>query len=195
MSDRKQSVREFYEHLIKEQGCATDGFEHVMREARIGRVELVVTGDWDDFDFFCDSIEIEQIEPSSPETVIEAFQRHMWYSQYAWSMVFAFKIPVEDQATYAVAIHGMADDGYDNSGDFIEIFDADGTLLGSAMLTEADKQNWLECPIDESEWYGGSLKWTDREARSQEQKIWSEESAVRVEQEGSVTRIVMVEPE
>ncbi len=195
MSDRKQIVREFYENLVEEKGCAIDGFEHVMREERIGRVELVITGDWDDFDFFCDSVEIEQIDPASPATVIEAFQRHMWYSQYAWSLVFAFKIPVEDRATYAIGIAGVADDGYDNSGNFIEIFDADGTLLGSAMLAEAQKPNWLECPIDESEWYGGSLKWADRENLSQNQKLWSEESAVRVEQEGSVTRIVMLEPE
>jgi hypothetical protein len=196
MSDRKQSIREFYENLIEEKGCAIDGFEHVMKEARIGRVELVVVGDWDDFDFFCDSVEIEQIDPASPATVIEAFQRHMWYSQYAWSSVFAFKTSVEDQATYAIGIGGFSDDGYDNSGVFIEIFDADGTFVGSAILGEAEKPNWLECPIDADELHGGGLKWADREGREQIQnKLWSEESAVRVEQEGSVTRLVMVAPE
>jgi hypothetical protein len=196
MSDRKQNVREFYENLVEEQGCAIDGFEHVMREARIGRVELVITGDWEDCDFICDSVEIEQIDPASPTTVIEAFQRHMWFSQHALAHVFAFKIPVEGQDTYAIGIAGVADDGYDNSGNFIEIFDADGVLLGSAMLGEGEKPNWLECPIDESEWYGGTLKWADREDRSQDQhKAWSEESAVRVEQEGAVTRVVIFEPE
>jgi hypothetical protein len=167
-----------------------------MREARIGRVELVITGDWDDCDFVCDSVEIEQIDPASPATAIEAFQRHMWFSQHDLSSVFALKIPVEDQATYALGIAGAADDGYDNSGNFIEIFDADGALLGSAILAEAEKPNWLECQLDESDLYGGVLNWADRKERSRDQdKRWSEESAVRVEQEGSVTRVVIFEPE
>jgi hypothetical protein len=120
----------------------------------------------------------------------------MWFSKHALSHVFALKVPVEGQETYAIGIVGVADDGYDNSGNFIEIFDADGGLLGSAMLAEGEKPNWLECPIDESEWYGGVLKWADRDDRSRDQYMqWSEESAVRVEQDGAVTRVVIFAPE
>jgi hypothetical protein len=101
MSDRKQNVREFYENLVEEQGCTIDGFEHVMREARIGRVELVITGDWEDCDFICDSVEIEQIDPASPTTVIEAFQRHTPLLSLCREDVYTGDSPLFSLLTYA----------------------------------------------------------------------------------------------
>ncbi|MGL4621272.1 MAG: hypothetical protein ACRCZS_19785 [Chroococcidiopsis sp.] len=198
MSDRKQLVREFYENRFEEEGCGIDGFEYFMPDKRIGRVELVTTGDWGEYgceaDF--DSVEIEQISTTSPPEVIEAFDRHIWFSQQSLTNIFAFKITVKGHDTYAIGISGIAGDGYDNAGHFAEIFDESGELLGAASIGEGEKPNWLDRPVNGADFNTGALEWSARLNPSIAfNKVWSEELAVRIEQDGGITRMVMIAPE
>jgi hypothetical protein len=198
MSDRNKLVREFYENRIEEEGCAIDGFEYFMPDKRIGRVELVTTGDWGEYgceaDF--DSVEIEQISTTCPQEVIEAFDRHVWFSQQNLTNIFAFKIPVEGRDTYALGISGIAGDGYDNAGHFVEIFDESGEFLGSAGIDEGKKPNWLDRPVNSADFNVGALEWSARLDPSIDlNKAWSKELAVRTEQHGGTIRIVMIVPE
>jgi hypothetical protein len=198
MSNRKQLVREFYENRLEEEGCGIDGFEYFMPDKRIGRVELVTTGDWGEYgceaDF--DSVEIERISTTSSQEVIEAFDRHVWFSQQSLTNIFAFKIPVEGHDTYVIGISGIAGDGYDNAGHFVEIFDESGELLGAASVGEGEKPNWLDRPVNGADFHTGALEWAARlDSSIVPNKAWSEELAIRTEQDGGTTRIVMIVPE
>lgn len=198
MSNRKQLVLEFYANQLKEEGCGIDGFDHFMPDKRIGRVELVTTGDWGEYsceaDF--DSVEIERITTPCPQEVIEAFDRHLWFSQQSLTNIFAFKIPVEEHDTYLLGISGIAGDGYDNFGHFAEIFDESGQLLGAAGIYEGENPKWLEHPIAGADFNMSPFEWADRlDSSISINKMWSEELAVRTEQYGEATRIVMIVPE
>lgn len=168
-----------------------------MPDKRIGRVELMTTGDWGEYgceaDF--DSVEIEKISSAVPQIVTEAFDRHTWFSQYSLSSVFAFKIPVEGQNTYAIGISGIAGDGWDNCGNFIEVFNESGTFLGAAIIGE-EKLAWLDRYIDGSDFNGGAPNWTGKPApATYGDKLWSEEVAVSIKQDGEITRLVLFAPD
>jgi hypothetical protein len=170
----------------------------VIDDRRIGRVELVTTGDWGEYgceaDF--DSVEIEKIQQVVPQAVIEAFDRHIWYSQHSLSNIFAFKIPVEGQDTYALAISGIAGDGWDNSGHFLEIFDGAGRCVGSTMICEYKKPVWWDRTIDGDDFHTSAPKWTGNPiSASDEYTQWSEQMPVSIQQDGNITRIVLFAPE
>lgn len=92
MSDRKQLIRKFYENCLEQEGCAIDGFHYFMQNNRIGRVELLVTGDWGEYgcEGIFDSVEIEPISDRCPQQVREAFDRHIWFSQHNLTNIFVF---------------------------------------------------------------------------------------------------------
>ena len=128
-----------------------------MPDARIGWVELV-TSDWGEYGFEgdFDSVEIELINIVCPKEVAEAFERHKWFSQHCLSNVFVFKIPIEEYDTYAIGISGIAGDGYDNAGNFIEIFDTSGSFLGSASIFEGENPEWQDITIDGDSFHAGA---------------------------------------
>jgi hypothetical protein len=195
--DRRQVIRQFYEQQIEEQGYFIDGFVDFMPDKRIGRVELLITGDWGEYgcegDF--DSVEIEEIkgvQQTVPQSIIEAFDRHVWFSQHSLTNIFAFKIPVEEEDTYVIGISGMAGDGYDNCCTFIEIFNESGTFAGATSIGEDEKPTWWDRPIDGNDFNGGAPKWSEYPALAMEDhKRWSEKMAVSSEQDGNITRLVM----
>ena len=195
--DQRQVIRQFYEQQIEEQGYFTDGFVDFMPDKRIGRVELLITGDWGEYgcegDF--DSVEIEEIkgvQQTVPQSIIEAFDRHVWFSQHSLSNIFAFKIPVEEEDTYIIGISGMAGDGYDNCCTFIEIFDESGTFAGATSIGEDEKPTWWDRPIDGNDFNGGAPKWSEYPALAMEDhKRWSEKMAGSSEKDGNITRLVM----
>ena len=198
MSNQKETILQFYERQIEADAHLVDGFSYFMPDNRIGRVELMTTGDWGEYgceaDF--DSVEIEKIPLAVPQIVIEAFDRHIWFSQYSLSSVFAFKILVEEQNTYAIGISGIAGDGWDNCGNFIEVFEESGTFLGAAIIGQEEKLVWLDRYIDGSDFNGGAPKWTGSPAPEiYGDKLWSKEVAVSIEQDGAITRLVLFAPD
>ncbi|HEY9597833.1 MAG TPA: hypothetical protein V6D33_09200, partial [Cyanophyceae cyanobacterium] len=80
MSSRQATVRHEYEQAIAHHHYLSDGMAEFLPNARIGRIELVVIGEYCDYDF--DTVEIERIEQPVPQSVIDTFERHIWFSQY-----------------------------------------------------------------------------------------------------------------
>jgi hypothetical protein len=196
--DRQQIIRQFYEQQVKEQGYFIDGFVDFMPDRRIGRVELLTTGDWGEYgcEGEFDSVEIEKIQETVPQSIIEAFDRHAWFSQHSLTNIFVFKIPVEEQDTYIIGIFGMAGDGYDNCCIFIEIFDESGKFAGATSICEDKKLTWWNRPIDGNDFNGGAPKWSEYPALAMDNyKRWSKKMAVNTEQDGNITRLVMFTPE
>ena len=198
MNERKEIIRQFYECQIEDAAYVIDGFGYFIPDKRIGRVELVTTGDWGEYgceaDF--DSVEIETIQQAIPQTVIEAFERHTWFSQHSLSNVFAFKIPIEGHDTYAIGVSGIAGDGWDNAGHFIEVFDESGVFLGATSIGEGEKIVWLNRYIDAEDFNAGVPKWSGSpDSARDSDKRWSKEMAVSIEQDGGTTRLIMFAPD
>lgn len=79
---------------------------------------------------------------SVPETVLSAFDRHLWYAQNSLSEISVLKIIINQMPTFALCINGYVDDGWDNSGQFIEIYATQGELVGSAIVPTIEDDTW-----------------------------------------------------
>ncbi|MBR8829450.1 MAG: hypothetical protein DSM107014_16395 [Gomphosphaeria aponina SAG 52.96 = DSM 107014] len=88
-----------------------------------------------------------------PESVLSAFARHLWYAGHSISNIAVLKVLVNNLITFAICIHGYVDDGWDNGGDFIEIYDEKGKLVGSVIIPSFDDADawenweWMNRPI------------------------------------------------
>lgn len=197
-STRKSLVRKFYEEELGKFYHGADSFSDFFPDCRIGHLQFFgVFGDG------LDSVEIERPPQDIPKTVADTYDRHFWYSQHSLSEIYLVKIPVESQISFALLIQGYVDDGWDNSGSFIEVFDQQGRFLGSGRCepqckyldTEAIK--WLERQLNGRDLYQPSPPWIGDEPENQtaSEPIWSEEilsqQAVKIEREGSIIRYVM----
>jgi hypothetical protein len=146
-----------------------------------------------------DCVEIEKPQKEIPQTVADAYSRHFWYSQHCLTDFYLVRIPVESQISFALLVQGYVDDGWDNSGWFIEIFDEHGQFLGAGRCDyEAGDVRWLEEPLKGSDFNSGSPEWiigNESSSESVPQRMWSEELFVEhgatVTQEGVVTSYIM----
>lgn len=101
-------------------------------------------------DNFDDYIELKRINPgAAPQTVIDSFERHVWYSQRNLSEIIVFKDEVEGQETFAIYICGYVDDGWDNGCFLLEVYNVEGEFLGAIT----DGINWEEQPLDHQNYY------------------------------------------
>ncbi|WP_157259818.1 hypothetical protein [Chamaesiphon minutus] len=71
------------------------------------------------------------ISDSAPQSVVDSFDRHIWYARYNISTVSVFKLNVNGLDTFAVCIEGYVDDAWDNSCLLLEIYDVLGELIMS----------------------------------------------------------------
>lgn len=192
-STRKSVVRKFYEEELSKLYDLSDSFSDFLPDYRIGRVQLLSLAS----DVF-DCVEIERPPQDIPEAVADAYNRHIWYSQYSLSDFYLVKVPVESQISFALLVQGYVDDGWDNSGWFIEVFDEQGQFLGAGRCNyETVEIKWLERQLNNDDFNSGSPPWIGDEPKSQpaSEPIWSEELlsqyAVKIEHEGSVIRYVI----
>lgn len=188
MNNRQTVVSQAYEQAIAQSDYLQNGMSKLLPDSRIGRLELVTTGEYCDFDF--DTVEIETTEQSVPQTVIDAFDRHVWFSQYCLTEIYVIKLPVADQETYAIAVSGLVGDGWDNACKFLEVFDASGEFAGAVDI-QGEILNWRDHPFDGNDFSTPAPLWAEREnGGSDRQFIWSETTAPQVERNGSLTRLV-----
>jgi hypothetical protein len=77
-------------------------------------------------------IQLKKLLPGSvPQSVLDFFDRHIWYARYNLSTVSVFKLNVNGIDTFTVCIEGYVDDGWDNSCLLLEIYDVLGNLIMS----------------------------------------------------------------
>lgn len=105
-----------------------------------------------------------------PASVINAFRRHIWYAKHNFSDISVLEIPIGEATTFAICINGYVDDGWDNSGSFIEIYDEQGQLMGAIMLPCRDDKEawkdwrWMERPIRGNDFETLAPPWSQEEA-------------------------------
>jgi hypothetical protein len=142
-----------------------------------------------------DCVEIERIHEDVPESISENFDRHLWYSQYSLSDLYLIKISIDHAPIYIFLIQGLVDDGWDNSGCWLEIFDEQGAFLSSARFDDENIQ-WREERIRGDDFYTPAPPWIgDAPNAPVEKPMWSEDIlakyAVSIEQDGAKIRYVM----
>jgi hypothetical protein len=192
-STRKTSVKSFYEEeLAKLQ--ETGSFKPLFPDCQIGRVELRSLHT--DVGFDC--LEVERPPLDLPQPVTDTFNRHFWYSQHNLSDLHLVRAPVESEVSFALLVQGFVDDGWDNEGWFIEIFDEQGQFVDAGTCdAETGEITWLGRQLSRRDFNTRPPAWTGDEptTRSTTQPMWSEEHFVQngatVTQEGSVTRYAM----
>lgn len=72
--------------------------------------------------------------------VVNAFRRHIWYAKHNFSDISVLEFSTREAKTFAICINSYVDDGWDNSGRFIEIYDGQGQLMGAIMIPCWDDQ-------------------------------------------------------
>ncbi|AFY94917.1 hypothetical protein [Chamaesiphon minutus] len=81
-----------------------------------------------------DAIKIKRLDSSKvPVSVIESFNRHIWYSRYCLTEIHVVKFHVANLETFAVYIEGYVDDGWDNGITGWEIYEASGNFIFSLI--------------------------------------------------------------
>jgi hypothetical protein len=192
-STRQSTVRKFYKEQLQKLYETSDSFADFFSECRIGRVQLLNIHS----DVF-DCVEIERPQQEIPQAVADAYSRHFWYSQHSLTDFYLVYVPVESQISFALLVQGYIDDGWDNSGWFIEIFDEYGQFLGAGRCDyETGDVKWMETPLKGCDFNSGSPEWIGNESSPEPvtQPMWSEELFVQhgasVTQEGTVTRYIM----
>ena len=193
MNNRQIMVRQLYEQAIAQFDYLQNGMSEFLPDFRIGRLEFVVTGEYCNYDF--DTVEIETIEQPVPRTIIDAFDRHVWFSQYCLTEIYVLKLPVADRDTYAIAVSGLVGDGWDNACKFLEVFDASGEFVGGVDV-QGETLSWRDRPFDGDDVPTPAPLWTEREnENSDRQPMWSETTATRTEQNGGFTRLIFYSEE
>ncbi|MBD2681944.1 MULTISPECIES: hypothetical protein [Nostoc] len=142
--ESKLVIRQFYEEKIK------NNYEDNI--CRIFQVKFEIgSASFTPQDTFKnENINIQEfakacLKEEVPTGVLSAFKRHIWYAKHAASYICIFKIPANKDITYAICINGYVDDGWDNSGNFIEVYDEQGELMGAKILSidDEDWENWI----------------------------------------------------
>lgn len=170
------TIKTFYEEELKQFLIETDfsqGITAFKPTCLIGEARLT----FDEEQSVYSSIDHTQ---SVPETVLSAFERHIWYTQHSASNISVLKIIIGHWPTFALCIHGYVDDGWDNYGDFIEVYDAQGELVGSLILQTIEDGTWeswvwLNRPIQGSDFNTPSPEPEQINYIAQQQKSASEQ--------------------
>ncbi len=174
--DTKMAIRQFYEETIRKSAAQYD-IEPIMGSVNSKfRIGCAGFDPEDTFQFQADQsrntyeIALAALIEEVPINVLRAFERHIWYAQHSISSISVFKIPVEEVTTFAICIGGYVDDGWDNGGEFIEVYDQQGQLVGSARVPSYDGQEywmnwkWQARPLRGDDFYTPAPPWSEEEA-------------------------------
>ncbi len=128
-------------------------------------------------DIFNDEEKYQKLSPSSlstalskreqvPQSFLDACDRISWYLKHNFGIVTVIKLPFQEIITFAICIEGYVDDGWDNSGSFIEIYNQEGELVGASMIPDIEKPDdwrWMNRPIKNFDFNSATLPWSEDE--------------------------------
>jgi hypothetical protein len=189
---RHSIVRGFCEENLTTWYKTKGSLSGFYQDCRFASLELLSISNLGGFD----CVEIERIHVDVPKSISAAFERHFWYSQYSLSDLYFLKIPIAEKVVFIILIHGLLDDGWDNSGRWLEIFDEQGEFLDAGWFND-ETIKWKERQLKGDDFYSPSPPWIGDEPGQEILKpVWSEEQlsqyAVKVEHNGAKIRYIMV---
>jgi hypothetical protein len=107
-----------------------------------------------------------------PRTIIDSFDRHIWYSRYCLTDIYVVDFYGSGFKTFALYIQGYYDDGWDNLIYALEVYDADGDFMFS--IIRSDECLFKEEPITDKDFGGPILPppFTPELAKNSSSPIW-----------------------
>jgi hypothetical protein len=91
-------------------------------------------------------VKLKEINVDSiPQSVIDAFDRHIWYSRYVLTNIIIVKFNISGIDTFGVYNESYSDDSWSSYLTSWEIYLSDGELLGSLIY---NSPNWLDRNIN-----------------------------------------------
>lgn len=183
MNCNHESIRQFYRQKLEEHGSAY--LPEIWKDLQIARVELLTLGDSDVFNM----VEIESINQEVPVSLQSAFERHIWFSQHCLTDIYILRVEIKASPTYAVFVSGYVHDGWDGYCNLLEVYDEAGEFVASTSIYSEKDFAWLDKPFNVDTFLNAPPGLSP--GSSVEYAAWSEEKASRIEQHGSITRLVM----
>jgi hypothetical protein len=90
-------------------------------------------------------VKLKEIDAESvPNSVYDAFQRHIWYSRYVLTNIRVLKFNVSGTDTFGIYAVSYGDDGWSSYLSSWEIYLLDGELLGSLINYDSDQIDFLD---------------------------------------------------
>jgi hypothetical protein len=142
----------------------------------------------------------ERISQNVPQSVSNAFDRHLWYSQWSFAELFLIKILIDKQSFFFLYRSGIRD-SYTNS---VEIYNEQGQFIDAPPSDHGIWNiKWREKPFTHEDCRTDKTgapppPWPEDDPYgvSHDEPWWTEEMLIRegaeIEEEGSVTRYVYV---
>ncbi|BAY86936.1 hypothetical protein NIES267_64470 [Calothrix parasitica NIES-267] len=111
-----------------------------------------------------------------PQNLLNACDRISWYLKHNMGEIVVVKLPFEEIITFAICIQGYADDEWDNSGIFFEIYSNEGELIGTLVISDIDNSHtweWMNRPMKSFDFNSDAPEWSEEE---KEEKIIFEQT-------------------
>jgi hypothetical protein len=166
--DKKIAIRQFYKEKIKT-NFVDNIFDPFQVLFEIGSASFNPEDTFKAENINIKQIAVRALKKEVPAGVLIAFERHIWYAKHAASNILIFNIPVNQVITFAICINGYVDDGWDNSGNYIEVYDEQGELMGAKILSTCDDEDWenwtwMDRPIRGDDFHSFAPPWSEEEA-------------------------------
>lgn len=144
-------------------------------------------------------VQIERINQNVPESVSDAFARHLWYSQWNFANLILVKVPIDGQSFFFLFHTGISDDAWDNDTSFVEIFAEQGDFVDATHFFYDEAVKWIEKQFTHEDCRDGKTgepppPWSGNEPDTTyyHEPLWSEDMLIQegatIEEEGTVTR-------
>lgn len=147
-------------------------------------------------------VEIKRINQTVPQSVSDAFARHLWYSQWNFAYLFLIKIAIDEESFFFLFHLGISDDGWDNDTNLVEIFNEQGEFVDATDSTyQVLSLKWNEKPFTHEDCRNGKTgepppPWSgdDPDAVYYCEPLWTEAILIRecakIEEKGTLIRYV-----
>ncbi len=144
-------------------------------------------------------VEIEKINQKIPQSVSDAFARHLWYSQWNFANLFLVKVPIDGQNFFFLFHEGVSDDAWDNDTSLVEVFTEQGEFVGATDFPYDKPVKWIEKQFTHQDCRDGKRfepppSWSgdNPDAVYYHEPLWTEDMLIqagaKIEEEGTVIR-------
>lgn len=146
-------------------------------------------------------VEIERINQNVPQSVSDAFARHLWYSQWNFANLFLVKVPIDEQSFFFLFHEGISEDAWDNDTSLVEVFTEQGEFVGATHFSYNESVKWIEKQFTHEDCRDGRMgepppPWPgdNPDAVYYHEPLWTEDMLIqegaKIEEEGTVVRYV-----
>jgi hypothetical protein len=158
-SDRRNAIRQFHEEKAREFYEREGNLQLYSVEVFPGFLIGSLVIETDDLSERVKLIpRLQKINQNVPKTILDTFDRHLWYSQYNLSDIFVTRVPIDELDSFAILIKGHFHDWWDNGCALLEVFDEQGIPMGavadiSFAFDDSSNIDWLDRQLSGDDYF------------------------------------------